>query len=180
MPHGQRELIAWATILTAHAQAGIPNHARRVFHEMQAWDHLAHDACFTNFLLACSRDGRVDQSRQCFGSMSVDFGLRPSKQHYCCVIDALGRAGHVDDAYGLVAGMPYVADAVDWLCFLSSCKSSCKSYGHFQRRRLAVENVLELEPRNGPAYIVLANAARIDGVDLRPITPEREEKTNNR
>ncbi|EFJ21338.1 hypothetical protein SELMODRAFT_18349, partial [Selaginella moellendorffii] len=81
------------------------------------------EACFVLALAASGHGGRVFDSRRHFQSMVADFDLEPRKQHYSCMVDALARAGYLDDAMELLENMPYRPDTVDSMCFLAACRS---------------------------------------------------------
>ena len=56
-------------------------------------------------LSACVHGGLVDEAWEFFRSLEAQ-GLRPHVEHYACLVDVLGRAGHLEEVYGVVKSMP--------------------------------------------------------------------------
>ncbi|GFP92334.1 pentatricopeptide repeat-containing protein at1g26900 mitochondrial [Phtheirospermum japonicum] len=50
------------------------------------------------------------------------YELRPRIEHYGCVIDLLGRAGLLEEAYGVIKGLPVERDASAWRALLGACR----------------------------------------------------------
>ncbi|XP_024536946.1 pentatricopeptide repeat-containing protein At4g02750-like [Selaginella moellendorffii] len=98
----QRDLVAWSVMLAGLAHSGYFHRAIETFHSIKTTS-TPDETCFVLALLACGHAGRVYDGVRCFVSMSLDFKTRPSKHHYTCVVDMLGRAGHLEDAHDLVS-----------------------------------------------------------------------------
>ncbi|EFJ32070.1 hypothetical protein SELMODRAFT_16651, partial [Selaginella moellendorffii] len=157
LPH--RDLVSWTSMLTAYARCGYVDQAREIFDQMPAIFNriklLNHcdDVCFLSILIASSHDGELYTARSHFVSMSMDFQLQPTKQHYTCLVDLLARAGHLNEARELMLTMPYLTDSVDWKCFLGACRS----HSDLRRGGHAAKRTLEMDSNNGSAYSLLAN-----------------------
>ncbi|KAL8495099.1 hypothetical protein ACS0TY_019313 [Phlomoides rotata] len=50
------------------------------------------------------------------------YGIVPRLEHYACMVDLLGRAGKIDEAYGIVQRMPIEADLFGWGALLGACR----------------------------------------------------------
>uniref|UniRef100_A0A6N2KKB0 DYW domain-containing protein n=1 Tax=Salix viminalis TaxID=40686 RepID=A0A6N2KKB0_SALVM len=61
---------------------------------------------FVGVLLACSHAGFISQGSKFLVEMELKHGVVPTIQHYTCVIDMLGRAGKLEEAYKLAVTMP--------------------------------------------------------------------------
>ncbi|KAJ9692037.1 hypothetical protein PVL29_011235 [Vitis rotundifolia] len=69
-------------------------------------DSLApNDVAFIGGLSACNHSGLVEEGRVQFSSMADKHGLSPKLEHCACMVDLLGRAGHLKEAYELVQNM---------------------------------------------------------------------------
>eukprot|EP00249_Psilotum_nudum_P023089 c28744_g7_i1 orf=1-690(+) len=90
---------------------------------------------------------------QYFASMSKDFGIPPTAEHYGCMIDLLGRAGKLDEAEDLVNKVQFHSGAVGWMILLGACRI----HGDMERGKRAAERALELDPYNAAPYVVLSN-----------------------
>ena len=65
-------------------------------------DHLT----FTALLSACSHSRRIKEGWKYFRSRVEDYKLEPQLEHYTCMVDLLGRAGHLKQAYDMILMMP--------------------------------------------------------------------------
>ncbi|EFJ13486.1 hypothetical protein SELMODRAFT_122247 [Selaginella moellendorffii] len=146
-----QDLIAWTALITSHARIGRPGSALALSWAMQIDGHAPDDATFTSLLPACSHAGDVRTGICWLRSMDADWGLTPSKEQYGCVVDLLGRSGHLAAAEELVATMPYTPEALDWICLLSRSDSAV-GFG-----RGAAKQAMELSPESPASYILLSN-----------------------
>ncbi|KAJ0089073.1 hypothetical protein Patl1_33176 [Pistacia atlantica] len=73
--------------------------ALSLFHRMQERDIEPDAVTFVAGLSACSYVGLVDKGLQIFELMESKYKIQPSTEHYCCVVDMLGRVGRVVEAY---------------------------------------------------------------------------------
>ena len=48
--------------------------------------------------------------------------IEPNSIHYACMIDLLGCAGLLEEAYNFIRNMPIEPDVVAWGSLLSSCR----------------------------------------------------------
>ncbi|EFJ20006.1 hypothetical protein SELMODRAFT_109921 [Selaginella moellendorffii] len=112
----EHDLVSWNAMLAAFAEHGHLRDAQDLFQAMRERNLISCDTSFSCVLAACSRVGDFSRARACFRSMSVDYALQPTRQHHCCVIDALGRAKYVASARDLLESMPFVPDPLDWRC----------------------------------------------------------------
>ncbi|CDP19012.1 unnamed protein product [Coffea canephora] len=53
--------------------------------------------------------------------MEQKFSLTPKLEHYGCMVDLLGRAGDLQEAYHLIWSMPMKPDFVIWGTMLGPC-----------------------------------------------------------
>ena len=63
----------------------------------------------------------------CFKTMRNEHRLEPKMQHYGCMVDILGRAGRLEEAWELIKEMPFEANDV-------ACRplpSACRNHGDF-------------------------------------------------
>ncbi|EFJ09809.1 hypothetical protein SELMODRAFT_72364, partial [Selaginella moellendorffii] len=118
----QRTIFSWNSMVAAYAQNGHPVEAVMVFRAM-ALEGIAPDLIgFSTALTACSHGGLLATGWEIFVSMHCDYGLKPGKDHYRCMIDILGRSGRIIDAEELIHSMPFPPDEIAWASLLSSCK----------------------------------------------------------
>ncbi|XP_024542435.1 pentatricopeptide repeat-containing protein At2g13600-like [Selaginella moellendorffii] len=153
----ERDVVSWTAVISAYAQAGQPQMALQLFNEMNLVGH-PDGICFASVLGAWSHRGAVRGGCHCFTSMTCDFGLVASGQHYSCMLSLLCSAGHLTDAQALMAAMPFAPSALDWRCFAAACRG-----GHYSSKdglAVASQAAMQAEPGVGSPYVMLSNMCR--------------------
>lgn len=54
--------------------------------------------------------------------MKCEFIVEPGIEHYLCMVDLLGRAGCLNEAYGLIQEMNVKPDFIIWGSLLGACR----------------------------------------------------------
>ncbi|KAL3515628.1 hypothetical protein ACH5RR_022530 [Cinchona calisaya] len=149
----ERNLVAWNTMITAYASHGCGREAVFTFEEMIGAGVQPDAITFTGLLSGCSHSGLVDAGLKYFNCMSSVFLVEPRLEHYACVVDLLGRAGRLVEAYDLISQMPMQAGPSVWGSLLSA------SYKHrnLEIAELAARKLFVLEPANAGNYVMLSN-----------------------
>ncbi|XP_014499333.1 pentatricopeptide repeat-containing protein At1g26900, mitochondrial-like [Vigna radiata var. radiata] len=102
---------------------------------------------FAVILSACSHTGLVCEGRRYFDRMVRMYGIKPSVEHYGCMVDLLGRSGLIQEAYDIIKGMPMVPNGVILRSFLAACRN------HGWVPSLDADLLSELEHELGAAAI---------------------------
>ena len=103
--------------------------------------------------MACTHGGMVTEGRELFNSMQKEFFITPKLEHYGCMVDLLGRAGELYEAYDLIQSMPMKPDNVIWGTLLGACSF----HSNVKLAEIAAESLFELEPWNPGNYVILSN-----------------------
>ncbi|KAK7389780.1 hypothetical protein VNO78_25074 [Psophocarpus tetragonolobus] len=111
------------------------------------------DVTFVGLLLACTHGGMVEKGRHLFKSMTTSFHIIPKLEHYGCMVDLLGRAGRLREAYEVIQSMPMTPDSVIWGALLGACSF----HGNVELAEIAAESLFVLEPWNPGNYVILSN-----------------------
>ncbi|KAF3451169.1 hypothetical protein FNV43_RR07261 [Rhamnella rubrinervis] len=119
----ERNVIAWTAMISGYGMNGYGSEAVELFHQMKAQGPRPNDITLVAVLSACAHSGLVQEGRQAYSSMSEEYGLVPGVEHYVCMVDMLGRAGLLNDAYQFIKGIIHrePAPAV-WTAMLGACK----------------------------------------------------------
>ncbi|KAJ4965304.1 hypothetical protein NE237_017153 [Protea cynaroides] len=149
----ERDRVSWNTMIVGYAQNGYGNEALDLFRQMLESGEKPDHVTMIGVLCACSHTGLVEEGRQYFHSFIVEHGLIPSKDHYTCMVDLLGRSGYLDEAMKLIENMPMQPDAVLW----GSVLAACKVHGNIVMGKHVAEKLLELDPKNSGPYVLLSN-----------------------
>ncbi|PIN05931.1 hypothetical protein CDL12_21523 [Handroanthus impetiginosus] len=148
-----RNLVAWNTMITAYASHGLGVEAVRTFeHMIQAGIH-PDGVTFTGLLAGCSHSGLVDTGLRYFESMSSVYSVERKHEHYACIVDLLGRAGRLVEAYEHICRMPMQAGASVW----GSLLAAGRCHRNLEIAELAAKKLFVLEPENSGNYVLLSN-----------------------
>ncbi|KAH7675671.1 TPR-like protein, partial [Dioscorea alata] len=155
----QKDVVSWNSTIAAYGQNGNGYKAIQHFKAMQTSNVLPDKVTFTIVLSACSHAGLVDEGHLLFTSMSENYGLEPGLDHFSCIIDLLGRAGHLDEAEKILNNIPCGVDVQIWWSLLSACSI----HGNARLGRIAANSILKLEPDNAAVYVLLSNLNAVAG-----------------
>ncbi|KAJ8748461.1 hypothetical protein K2173_003357 [Erythroxylum novogranatense] len=146
-------LASWNCMIMGFAIYGLGREAISLFQEMQKADILPDAITFTAVLSGCKNSGLIEEGWKYFDSMDKEYGIEPRIEHYSCMVDLLGRAGYLDEAWDFIQAMPITPDASIWSAFLRSCHVQ----GHMEFAEVAGKELLELEPDNSANYVLMTN-----------------------
>ncbi|XP_075655039.1 pentatricopeptide repeat-containing protein At4g21065-like [Castanea sativa] len=149
----KRDVMAWSTMIGGCAIHGFGEKALKVFHAMKSANVRPNSVTFTSVLCACSHSGLVEEGRQYFNSMSLEYGITPQIEHYGCMVDLFCRAGLVLRAHKFIQKMPIKPNAVLWRTLLGACKT----HGYKELSESITREVLELEPHSAENYVLVSN-----------------------
>lgn len=111
------------------------------------------EVTFISLLCACSRSGMVTLGLEYFNSIEHKYNITPNLKHYACVVDLLGRAGLLDDAYEFIQKMPIKPDPAIWGALLNSCRI----HRQVELGELAAQHIFEMDAKSVGYYILLCN-----------------------
>lgn len=156
---GDRNVISWTSIVIGFAKHGFATKALKMFYEMLETGVMPNEVTYIAVLSACSHAGLVDEGWRLFNSMYEAHGIVPRMEHYACMVDLLGRSGSLSEAIEFINLMPFKADALVWRTFLGSCLV----HGNTELGEHAAKMILEQQPHDPPAYILLSNLYASEG-----------------
>lgn len=115
---------AWTALIHGYAHHGLGSNAILEFEQMLEAGVNPNGATFVAVLSACTGAGLVSEGMKYFHSMKKECHVTaPSLEHFTCVVDLLGRSGHVREAEDLINEMPFQADEVILITLLNACWS---------------------------------------------------------
>jgi pentatricopeptide repeat protein len=97
-----RDVVSWNAMILGYGIHGHAEDALALFSQMQQLGTKPDHITFIGVLTACSHAGLVDEGWQYFGCMKSDYGLAPNMEHYGCLVDLLGRSGHLEEAHDII------------------------------------------------------------------------------
>lgn len=147
-----KDAASWNTMILGYGMLGELDTAINLFEAMKE-DGVEYDSVsFIAVLSACSHGGLIEKGRKYF-KMLRDLNIEPTHMHYACMVDLLGRAGHIEEAVDLIRGLSVVPDANIWGALLGACRI----YGNVELGRWAAEHLFTLKPHHCGYYILLSN-----------------------
>ncbi|XP_020593676.1 pentatricopeptide repeat-containing protein At1g06140, mitochondrial [Phalaenopsis equestris] len=170
----QRNIFSWSAIIGAFGMHGMGSRALDMFHEMKLANVLPNSVTFISLLSACSHSGRVREGIEYFKSMSRDYGLTATNEHYSCMVDLLGRAGLIEEAEDLIKNMPVEPAASVWGALLGACRIH-------KREELAekvADKLFVLEHDMADTHVLLSNI--YGASEMWEMVKKSREKMNDR
>lgn len=169
----KQDTISWTAMVTGYAQHGHGKEALKIAKKMLAEGFKPDRITSMVILSACNHIGLVDDALSFFYSMTQDYGIVPAAEHYACMVDLLGRAGHLDKVDDLLKKMPRQPNAMAWTASLGACGL----HGNMELARHASECLHSVEPQNTAAFVLLSNmcakSSAEDGQGMRALTKNR-------
>lgn len=149
-----RNVITWNVIIMAYGMHGEGGQALELFKNMVDGGVNPNEVTFIAVFAACSHSGMVKEGLTLFYRMKDDYGIQPTPDHYACLVDLLGRAGQLDEAYKLINTMPSQLDKIGaW----SSLLGACRIQKNLELGELAAKNLIQVEPNVASHYVLLSN-----------------------
>ncbi|XP_037411931.1 pentatricopeptide repeat-containing protein At2g29760, chloroplastic-like [Triticum dicoccoides] len=148
-----RDKFTWTAVILGLAVNGHGEEAIDMFDRMLRAFEAPDEVTFIGVLTACTHAGLVEKGRDFFLSMTVTYRIAPNVMHYGCMIDLLGRAGKLREALETIGKMPMKPSSAIWGTLLAACRV----HGNSEIGELAAEHLLELDPENSMAYVLLSN-----------------------
>ncbi|GFP98713.1 putative pentatricopeptide repeat-containing protein at5g59200 chloroplastic [Phtheirospermum japonicum] len=119
----EKDVSTYNSMINGFAMNGKSKEAVEIFRKMINNGENPTDISFVAVLNACSHGGLVDIGFEIFQSMRKTM---PKLEHYGCMVDLLGRAGKVDEAYKFIQDMKVEPDHIIWGSLLSACMAHKK------------------------------------------------------
>ncbi|XP_039138907.1 pentatricopeptide repeat-containing protein At2g02980, chloroplastic-like [Dioscorea cayenensis subsp. rotundata] len=103
LPSSAKTVQVWNSMLHGLSLHGLGMNALQMFDEMQRALVQPNSVTFVALLCGCAHAGLVEEGKMYFGLMRSKYGIEPGVKHFGCMVDLLGRAGLIDEAFDLVA-----------------------------------------------------------------------------
>ncbi|XP_028793759.1 putative pentatricopeptide repeat-containing protein At3g11460, mitochondrial isoform X1 [Neltuma alba] len=149
----ERNLASWTVIVTGFGIHGRGKEAISMFYEMLGKNIIPDEGMFTSVLSACSHSGLVDEGKEIFYKMMREYNVEPKATHYACLVDLLGRAGNLDEAYAIINDMKVKPNYDIW----NSLLSACRLYHNVKLAEISAHKLFEMNPKGVSSYVCLSN-----------------------
>ncbi|XP_004144616.1 pentatricopeptide repeat-containing protein At5g48910 [Cucumis sativus] len=149
----KKKLGHWTSVIVGLGMHGLVEQTLELFDEMCRTGLKPHAITFIGVLNACSHAGFAEDAHRYFKMMTYDYGIKPSIEHYGCLIDVLCRAGHLEEAKDTIERMPIKANKVIWTSLLSGSRK----HGNIRMGEYAAQHLIDLAPDTTGCYVILSN-----------------------
>ncbi|KAK3228629.1 hypothetical protein Dsin_000510 [Dipteronia sinensis] len=149
----ERHVTTWNAMIDGYGTHGHGKAAVELFNDMQQGVIKPNDITFTCIISACSHSGLVVEGIHCFTSMKKDYGIEPTMDHYGAIVDLLGRAGHLTEAWDFIQRMLIEPG----ITVFGAMLGACKKHKNIELGEKAANTLFELNPDEGGYHVLLAN-----------------------
>ncbi|GAB4860593.1 hypothetical protein Ancab_035754 [Ancistrocladus abbreviatus] len=174
----QPDVFPYSALITGLASHGHGMKALEFFRKMQMANVVPDYITFVGVLTACRHTGLVEEGLQFWESMMKDYKIVPDADHYACLVDMLGRAGRLHQAYEIVKIMPMGP------CprALGALLAACRTYDNVEIAESVAEELFKLEPENTGNYVLLSSiyAAREQWNEVARVRKAMKAKITNK
>ncbi|KAL2329920.1 hypothetical protein Fmac_017501 [Flemingia macrophylla] len=150
---GKKDVVSWNSMIQGYAFNGNGEKAIELFSRMVQEGFEPDAFTFIGLLCACTHAGLVNEGRKYFYLMERVYGIVPQIEHYGCMIDLLGRRGHLKEAFTLLRSMPMEPNSI----ILSGLLNACRMHSNVDLARDVYEQLFKLEPAEPGNYSLLSN-----------------------
>ncbi|XP_062223348.1 pentatricopeptide repeat-containing protein At3g12770-like [Phragmites australis] len=148
-----RDLTVWSAMINGYACNGEGSEAVVLFNQMQNEGVRPDAIVYTHVLTACNHSGLIDEGLHCFHSMTVEYGIEPSIEHYMCMVDLLCKAGHLSSAIKFFKQMPVQMRKKVLAPLISAHSAHCAD----SSKEFVSEELLNLDSQNSGHCVLISN-----------------------
>ncbi|KAK9670170.1 hypothetical protein RND81_13G182800 [Saponaria officinalis] len=149
----ERNVYTYSSMILGFAVHGRADAAMKLFNDMEMSNIRPNHVTFVGVLTACSHAGMVEEGRRLFRIMEETYGVVPTADHFTCMVDLLGRSGHLEEALGLANSLASHPHGGVWGALLGACNI----YNNPDIAAIAADRLFELEPDGIGNYVLLFN-----------------------
>lgn len=159
IPNRDKDIVSWSVIIAGYGMHGEGETAVSLFNQMVQSGVKPNQVTFTSVLHACSHAGLVDEGLRLLKFMLVNHQVNVQTDHYTCIVDLLGRAGRLQEAYDLIQKIPFKRNHAIWGALLGACVI----HENVELGEVAAKWLFELEPENTGNYVLMAKIYAVAG-----------------
>ncbi|KAJ3679836.1 hypothetical protein LUZ60_016114 [Juncus effusus] len=173
----KRNVVTWNVLIMGYGMHGHGEEALNAFNAMVlAKEAKPNDVTFISVLAACSHSGLVHRGLSLFKEMKSKYNVDPIPDHYACMVDLLGRAGKLNEAYNLIRTLPSGPHLAGAWC---SLLGASRIHKNVRLGSVAARYLFELEPNEASHYVLLSNIYADAGQWEQAIEVRTAMKLNN-
>ncbi|GAV59525.1 PPR domain-containing protein/PPR_2 domain-containing protein/DYW_deaminase domain-containing protein [Cephalotus follicularis] len=144
---------SWTAMIAGYGMHGQAREALEVFYKMIRTGVRPNYITFVSVLALCGHAGLLQEACHWFNAMNCEYNIEPGIEHYGCMVDLLGRSGHLIEAYNLIRGMKVKTDFIIW----GSLLGACRIHKNVELGEISARKLFELDPNNCGYYVLLSS-----------------------
>ncbi|KAJ8616545.1 hypothetical protein MRB53_035917 [Persea americana] len=149
----EKDISTWNSMIGGLAFHGHGEESIQLFAEMRRERVRPDEITFVGVLVGCSHGGMVEEGWRYFDLMMNEYGIEPNVKHYGCMVDILGRAGLLIEAFELVENMRIEPNAIIWRTLLGACRV----HGNVELGERANKRLLDMRHDQSGDFVLLSN-----------------------
>ncbi|MCO5560041.1 hypothetical protein L7F22_013647 [Adiantum nelumboides] len=142
---------AWNAIIIGSARNG--TYREDAYVSMMNYGLVPDCLTYLCLLSACSRLGLVHEGCWHYITMTEYWNLKPTSEHYGCMVDLWGRVGCLKQAHEVLGSLPAAKSYVNWKCLLHHAQA----HGRIDLAKVCLDEALHIEGcKAESAYVLMA------------------------
>ncbi|CAL9216194.1 unnamed protein product [Arabidopsis halleri] len=165
-----KDVKSWTAMISGYGAHGLAREAVTLFNKMEEENCKVRPNAITFLVVlnACSHGGLVMEGIRCFKRMVEAYSFTPKVEHYGCVVDLLGRAGKLEEAYELIRNLPITSDSTAWRALLAACRV----YGNADLGESVMMRLAEMDEIHPADAILIAGTHAVAGNPQKSLDDE--------
>ncbi|PIA51757.1 hypothetical protein AQUCO_01100554v1 [Aquilegia coerulea] len=155
----RKSVIVYNSVILGFGSHGLLSQALKLFGEMLEKGFKPDHSTFSALLCACSHAGSVQDGREHFHRMEVEFGIAARVEHYVHMVKLLGMAGELEEAYDLIKTMSVPVNSG----VLGALLSCCVIHGNSELGETIAHQLSVIEPEKTAYKVMLSNIYASNG-----------------
>ncbi|XP_076938449.1 pentatricopeptide repeat-containing protein At3g21470-like [Bidens hawaiensis] len=147
----EKNASCWNAIISGFSIHGYCREALEFFNNMENSHVKPNEITFLSVLSACAHAGFVEDGLKAFKKMEKH-GLSANVKHYGCLVDLLGRAGRLKDAYEIVTKMPMRPNDM----ILGALLGACRVHSDLNMANCVIGRI-KLQDSCDTSYVLMSN-----------------------
>ncbi|KAJ8635829.1 hypothetical protein MRB53_010096 [Persea americana] len=154
-----KDLVSWNSLLSGYALHGQSQMVIELFDVMKRVGVKPNHKTITYMISAYGLIGMVNEGKKLFSSITEEYQIPPSLEHYAAMVGLLGRTGRLEEVTDFIETMPVEPDYAVWDALLTACRIN----GNISLATFAAENLMKLEPGNSIIHRLLLQIYALSG-----------------
>ncbi|EPS60569.1 hypothetical protein M569_14234, partial [Genlisea aurea] len=140
----EKNSVTYTNMMLGYGQHGMSDEALTLFHSMKRSGVDPDSVTFVAALSACSYGGLISEGLDLFRSMETEQRIKPSIEHLVCVVDMLGKAGRLPEAYEFAEKLE---ESGDFFEIWGSLLASCRVHREVELGKVVADKILSMEKK---------------------------------